>query len=166
MSKRTIWVVVALGALLAVPALAEATGGSPATSHTVKLHGLRDGLWTNGQVHNVCLPQDKIIVIGTASGTIGGTATGQGTFYEKGTCHKLDLAQGHGAYLFPNGSITFQFRWVKNPPPPTPYVVKDTVTGGTGAYQGASGTLTVTGHPTNKGDADNSTNNVTGILKF
>ena len=162
MHKRSIWAVIALGSLLAVPALAGAS--SSGTSHQVKLTGLRDGLWSNSSVAGVGLPGTEYIVTGTASGTIGGNATGEGTFYENAKWLSFVEAKGTGALLMPNGSISYK-GLAKNAP--ASYTETATVTGGTGAYRHASGTLKISGKSAHMpGDKDVSTNNVTGTLNY
>jgi hypothetical protein len=168
MRKRLIWAFLAVASLLAVPTLAGANGGSSAAAdHTVKLSGLRDALWTNSPAGlDFTFPGNKGIITGTASGTIGGQPTGQGVFYEKWTAtSKPSMAKTHGAYLFPNGSISFRGHTVKNTS--SSYLVAVTVTGGTGAYGNASGKFTISGKPHHfQGEKDVSTNNVTGILRY
>jgi hypothetical protein len=167
MSKRLIWAFLALASLLAVPTLAGASGASSATAHQVDLRGLRDGLWTNSPTGlGSGFPGDKLIVVGTTSGTIGGKPTGQGAFYEKLTFgHSMMKATGRGALLFPNGSISLKERTLKNTS--DSYVLTAKVTGGTGTYQNASGKLTISGSAKRfKYDKDVSTNNVTGTLNY
>jgi hypothetical protein len=147
MRKRLICTFLALASLLALPALAGASASSTATAHTVKLQGMRDGLWTNSSAgFGFIWPGDKIVVTGMALGTIGGQPTGEGAFYENLTATSpWPMAKGSGAYLFPNGTITFGEQTVKNTP--SSYILSATVTGGTGAYQNATGTLTISGKP-------------------
>jgi hypothetical protein len=167
MLKRLVLSFLALAALLAVPALAGASGGSSGTPHTVKLQGLRDGLWTNSPAgFGLIWPGDKIIVSGIAMGTIGGQPTEEGAFYENLTAtSNWPMAKGSGAYLFPNGSITFTEQTVKNTS--SSYILNATVTGGTGSYKNASGQLTISGKPVHLEDEkDLSTNTVTGTLNY
>jgi hypothetical protein len=165
MRTRLIWAFFSVATLLAVPTIAGASGSSSTTPHPVKLSGLRDGLWSNSGSSIFGLPGAKIMITGTASGTIGGTPTGQGAFYEKGTVISLTKWKGHGVYLFANGSISFNERTVKNTP--KSYILTAIVTGGTGAYKDASGKLTISGKARHfLYDEDVSSNNVTGTLNY
>jgi hypothetical protein len=161
MFKRGIAVLVPV-LLLALPTVA---GASPAAkSHRVSLTGLIDTVTSHGILGTPGATEGDV---GSVGGTISGKPTGGGAFYQNsfwGSGLKLTAT---GTAFDAAGSI--RFKSVTKFTPASggtfSYTGTVTVTGGTGVFKGARGTLSESG-TTLTSDPDAATINLVGKLKY
>jgi hypothetical protein len=161
MFKRSIAVLVPV-LLLALPAVA---GASPAAnSHTVKLAGLIDTISSKGATG---VPGSTESDAGTSTGTISGKPTGTSAFYIQASWGSGLKLTGNGTAFYAAGSVRFKLaaKFVPASGGTATYTGTLNVTGGTGAFKGAHGTLSTSG-TTLTSDPDAATIKVTGKLKY
>jgi hypothetical protein len=161
MRKRHVWVIPTLALLAVVPAFAGAT--THATSHKVKLSGLIDTLSSTGTVG---VAGSKETDTGLLSGTISGKSV-TGAFYQTVTWGSGLTLKGNGMAFDPNGSLraTVAAKFTISGATES-YTGTIKVTGGTGAYKGAHGTLQASGKAPTASDPDAATINISGTLKY
>jgi hypothetical protein len=150
--------------LFCAPALAATSAAGK--SHKVDLSGLIDTVSSKGTVGVAGATETDA---GTIAGAISGKATGQGAFYQNVTWRPGLQLLATGAAFDASGSVRFKLtaKFVAGPAgaKTLTYSGTATVTGGTGAFTNAHGTLTVSG-VTLTADPDAATIKMTGTLTY
>jgi hypothetical protein len=161
MFKRGIAVLVPV-LLLVLPAVA---GASPAAnSHTVKLAGLIDTVSSKGATG---VQGSTETDAGISTGTISGKPTGTSAFYLHAIWGSGLKLTGNGTAFYAVGSVRFKLaaKFAPASGGGFTYTGTITVTGGTGAFKRAHGSLGTSG-TTLPSDPDAATINATGTLKY
>lgn len=163
MSKRIVFVVAVVASLAVTPALAGAR--LHAKSHTMKFSGVIDTLSSTGPIG---VPGTKDTDSGILDGTVSGRSVGRAAFYQTSTWGSGLTLVGSGRVFNPLGSIKFKATatWTVNLNATESYTGKLKVTGGTGLYRGAHGTVKVAGTAPANGDSDAATISLTGKITY
>ena len=163
MSKRTVFAIAVVASLAVTPAFASAK--LHAKSHTVKLSGLIETLSSTGAVG---VPGTRDTDSGILDGKLSGRSVGRAAFYQTSTWGPGLTLVGSGRVFNPLGSIKFKATatWTVNPNATESYTGKLKVTGGSGLYRNAHGTVNVAGDAPANGNSNVATISVTGKITY
>lgn len=161
MPKRTIFVLAGLALSIAV--LAPAGVSAAATSHRVAISGVLDTVSSTGPLG---APGSKETGAGIFSATISGKRT-KGASYQTGTWGPGLTLTGSAVAFNPSGSIRARFtsKFTTTAGGGLRYTSTLTVTGGTGSYKNAHGTLKASGAVLSS-DSDATSFHATGRIKY
>ena len=136
-----------------------------AKSHTLKLSGLIATLSSTGAAG---VPGTTETDSGILDGTVSGRAVGRGAFYQSSTWGPGLTLAGGGRVFNPLGSIRFNATatWTVNANATESYTGKLKITGGTGLYRNAHGTVNVTGNAPADGNSHAATIGITGHITY
>lgn len=163
MFKRIVFAVAVVASLAVTPALAGAK--LHAKSHTVKFSGVIDTLSSTGAVG---VPGTRETDSGILDGKLSGRSVGRAAFYQTSTWGPGLTLAGSGRVFNPLGSIKFKATatFTVNPNATESYTGQLKVTGGTGRYRNAHGTVKVAGNAPADGDSDAATISLTGKISY